>query len=204
MRVPKLSGFGVSFLRKGDAARGLGAANLKTLGPGSVSSLLKIALDAAFVLLTLITGLMMILLIVGLFIPLDNLNITVTDSSGGRQLPLTRPLLVFGLGAISAYFGGFLLILRHLRQVFRTLTMGDPFRPENVSRLRQIGLILSVVTGGVWLAQGLVAARLAPDVMEPQGVGELLTPIFSILVVFVLAEVFREGARLRRESELTI
>jgi hypothetical protein len=27
---------------------------------------------------------------------------------------------------------------------------------------------------------------------------------FSILVVFVLAEVFREGARLRREAELTI
>ena len=59
-------------------------------------------------------------------------------------------------------------------------------------------------TGGVWVAQGLVAARLAPGVMEPQGVSDLLTPVFSILVVFVLAEVFREGARLRRESELTI
>ena len=34
--------------------------------------------------------------------------------------------------------------------------------------------------------------------------GDLLTPVFSVLVVFVLAEVFREGARLRRESELTI
>ena len=33
---------------------------------------------------------------------------------------------------------------------------------------------------------------------------ELLTPLFSVLIVFVLAEVFREGARLRRESELTI
>ncbi|HUH24172.1 MAG TPA: DUF2975 domain-containing protein, partial [Brevundimonas sp.] len=116
----------------------------------------------------------------------------------------TRPLLLFGLGALSAYFGGFLIILRYLRKIFRTLTLGDPFQPDNVRRLRQIGLILAVVTGGVWLAQGLVAARLAPGVMEPQGVSDLLTPVFSILVVFVLAEVFREGARLRRESELTI
>jgi hypothetical protein len=54
------------------------------------------------------------------------------------------------------------------------------------------------------VAQGLVAARLAPGVMDSQGPGELLTPVFSVLVVFVLAEVFREGARLRRESELTI
>jgi len=203
MRFPKTSALGIRLPVNGRAGA-LAAANLKTLGPGSVSSLLKIALDAAYVLLALITGLMLILLVVGLFIPLDNLNITVSDSSGGRQLPMTRNLLVFGLGAISAYFGGFLLILRNLRKVFRTLTMGDPFRPENVSRLRQIGLILAVVTGGVWVAQGLVAARLAPGVMEPQGISDLLTPVFSILVVFVLAEVFREGARLRRESELTI
>ena len=30
------------------------------------------------------------------------------------------------------------------------------------------------------------------------------TAWFAVLVVFVLAEVFREGARLRREAELTI
>ncbi len=30
------------------------------------------------------------------------------------------------------------------------------------------------------------------------------TPWFSVLVVFALAEVFRQGAPLRREAELTI
>jgi len=178
--------------------------NLRTLGPGSVSSLLKIALDVAYVLMALITGLLLLLWAASIFIPLDNLNVTVTDGTDGRQMPLTRPLLLFGLGALTAYFGGFLMILRYLRKIFRTLTLGDPFQPDNVRRLRQIGLILAVVTGGVWVAQGLVAARLAPGVMEPQGIRDLLTPVFSILVVFVLAEVFREGARLRRESELTI
>ena len=180
------------------------AAPVRALGPGSVSSVLKVALDAAYVLLWLITGLLLLLLIAAIFIPLDNVNITVSGQSGGRQLPLTRLLLLFGLGAATAYFGGFMLILRSLRRIFRTLTMGDPFHPANVRRLRQIGLTLAVVTGGVWLAQGFAAARLAPGVMDPQGLGELLTPIFSVLIVFVLAEVFREGARLRRESELTI
>jgi hypothetical protein len=177
---------------------------VKTMGRGSVSSVLKVALDVAYVLLWLITGVLLLLVIAAIFIPLDNLNITVSGDSGGRQLPLTRLLLLFGLGVATAYFGGFMLILRSLRRIFRTLTMGDPFHPDNVRRLRQIGLTLAVVTGGVWLAQGYVATRLAPGVMDPQGLGELLTPIFSVLIVFVLAEVFREGARLRRESELTI
>ena len=201
MHLPKLSSIGIRAPR-------LPGANLRTplrtLGPGSVSSLLKIALDVAYVLLALITSVLLLLWVASIFIPIDNLNVTVSDGADGRQMPLTRPLLLFGVGAMTAYFGGFLMILRSLRKIFRTLTLGDPFQPDTVRRLRQIGLILAIVTGGVWMAQGLVAARLAPGVMEPQGVSDLLTPVFSILVVFVLAEVFREGARLRRESELTI
>ena len=183
---------------------GLRAPRLKTIGPGSVSSLLKIALDIAYVLLWVITAAMVVAFIACLFIPMDTVNVTVSDDAGGgKQMPLARPLLLFGVGAFVAYFGGFVLILRLLRKVFRTLTLGDPFQPENIGRLRQVGLILAVVTVGVWAAQILVA-RVVPGVMEPQGVFDLLTPIFSVLVVFVLAEVFREGARLRRESELTI
>ena len=66
-----------------------------------------------------------------------------------------------------------------------------------------MGVILAAVTAGVFIAQMLMA-RAAPGVLSPQGFSDLLTPVFSVLVVFVLAEVFREGARLRRESELTI
>jgi hypothetical protein len=205
MRLPKFS------LPTAQAPRliqqtlpGLALRGPRTIGPGSVSSLLKIALDVAYVLLILITAGLLLALIAAIFIPLSDIDITVSGDDGGLQQPLTRSLLLFGLGALSAWFGGFLLILRNLRMIFRSLTQGDPFQPGNVRRLRQIGLTLAVVTAGVWVAQGMVAARLAPGVMDPQGIGELLTPIFSVLVVFVLAEVFREGARLRRESELTI
>lgn len=198
MRFPTMKSFGIKAPRLAAAA----LPGLRTLGPRSVSTLLKIALDVAYVLLAIITGLMLILFVIGAFIPIS--DFTVLSESGDKELPLTRALLIFALGSLTAYFGSFLLILGHLRKIFRTLTIGDPFQPANVRRLRQIGLILAVVTGGVWLVQGMVAARLAPGIMDPQGIGELLTPIFSVLVVFVLAEVFREGARLRRESELTI
>jgi len=176
--------------------------SVRAMGHGSVASVLKIALDAAYVLLALITFLLLIGLVLALFLPIDNL--TVSNEAGGVQQALTRPLVLFGLGVLCAWFGGFLLILRQLRQIFRTLTLGDPFQPDNVRRLRQIGATLAIVTAGVWIAQSVVAARLAPGVLDRQGVGALLTPIFSVMVVFVLAEVFREGARLRRESELTI
>lgn len=176
---------------------------MRALGPGSVSSLLKIALDVAYVLLWAIAGAVALGLIAAFFVPLDNISVTVDDAAGARELPLSRTLLLFGLAAAAAYFSGFVIILHRLRRIFRTLTMGDPFEPANVRRLREIGLVLAVVTGGSFLAQ-LTMSRIAPGVVTPQGLSDLLTPIFSILVVFVLAEVFREGARLRRESELTI
>lgn len=174
----------------------------RTLGPGSVSSLLKIAVDVAYVLLMVITGILLLAFLACFFVPIE--NFTVTSGESERAVPLTRALLLFGVGSFAAYFGSFLLVLGNLRRVFRTLIQGDPFQPANVRRLQQVGLILATVTGGVWLWHRVVDAALAPGVLEAPSLGDLLTPIFATLVVFVLAEVFREGARLRRESELTI
>jgi len=77
----------------------------------------------------------------------------------------------------------------------------DPFHPQNVKRLRLIGLMLAALELGRYAVWGL--SPLMPWVrrVEPNF---NLTAWFSVLVVFVLAEVFREGARLRREAELTI
>jgi hypothetical protein len=86
--------------------------------------------------------------------------------------------------------------------VAKTLTEGDPFQPENVGRLRLIGL------GLIGLEAANMPLRAALNWMAPSRAGAIvsfnLTAWFAVLVVFVLAEVFREGARLRREAELTI
>jgi len=95
-----------------------------------------------------------------------------------------------------------MVIVERLRKIFATLTAGDPFHPDNVVRLRLIGLVLAGLEVGRYVFSGL-ARWLAPKAKVIDD-SFTLTAWFSVLVVFVLAEVFREGARLRREAELTI
>lgn len=169
------------------------------LSLGSMTSLLSVALGAAFWILALVTIAVTAVFIFLVFLPLEQLNLTFRDT----QVPVGRAYILFGVGAACAYLGGFTLILRHLRQIVQTLRIGDPFHPANTGRLKQIGFILAVVTGGAWIGQSL-ASRLVRGAMEAPSLFDLVTPAFSVLVVTVLAQIFREGARLRRESELTI
>ncbi|MDO8411615.1 MAG: DUF2975 domain-containing protein [Phenylobacterium sp.] len=112
------------------------------------------------------------------------------------------PVVAVGLLAAGLYMGGVLVIVAQLRRIFATLTAGDPFHPDNVRRLRVVGLILAGLELGRYAFWALSSWILpASEAVEPT---LSLTAWFSVLVVFVLAEVFREGARLRREAELTI
>ena len=172
---------------------------MRAMGPGSVASLLKIALDVAYFLLWAVLAIVVLVLVASLFIPIDSW----TANARGEQIPITRTLIAAVLGGVSVFIGGFLLILHRLRRIFVTLTMGDPFQPENVRRLRAIGVILASLIAAQFAFRS-VLAMLLPNAIEPQSIGDLMIPLFSLLVIFVLAEVFREGARLRRDAELTI
>lgn len=179
---------------------------MRAMGPGSVASLLKIALDVAYWLLWvfaaagLLGAAFVLVMMTGLF---GRVDLVLTLRDGATEIPLFSFSVAFGFLAWAAYFVGFVFILHRVRRIFRTLAARDPFRPENTRHLRQIAWALGVVTG-VQFASRAVGAMLAPGVIEPQGVTDLMTPVFSLLVIFVLAEVFREGARLRRDAELTI
>jgi len=115
---------------------------------------------------------------------------------------VTGPGLIIGLAALSLYIAGVLIIVGRLRRVFSTLTAGDPFHPDNVRRLRVVGGMLALLELGRYPLAGAMAW------LDPRDSGAHIsfnpTAWFAVLVVFVLAEVFREGARLRREAELTI
>lgn len=176
---------------------------LPRLAQGRMIRLLGAVLTGSFWLLALLTVLALLVFTFMLFAPLEQLRVTAPSDDGGIRVAIPRAYFLFGIGAFAGYFAGFALILRNLRAMIHTLRIGDPFQPANVSRLKQIGLTLATVTGGAWIGQTLVS-RLVRGQMEPPSPMDLVTPAFSVLVVFVLAEVFREGARLRRESELTI
>jgi hypothetical protein len=175
---------------------------MRALGPGSVSSFLKVILDVVYI--GLWVGVVVVLAITSAAVLLSfNPDILpdVMVSAEAGEMARRGPVWAAGLAAAGVYMAGVLVIVGTLRRIFATLTAGDPFHPDNVGRLRLIGLILAGLEIGRY-AFWMVGAWL-PGVraVEPNF---SLTAWFSVLVVFVLAEVFREGARLRREAELTI
>ena len=182
---------------------------MRALGPGSVSSLLKVGLDIAYFVLWISLAFLVILLfavIVAIpLIPLGNLDISIDGRSDPETVRrfLRGPAIPVTLAALSAYMAGVVIIVGRLRQIFATLTRGDPFQPLNVQRLRVIGVTLIALECWNLFVPPLLR-RVLPGELGDSERGLSLTGAFSILVVFVLAEVFREGARLRREAELTI
>jgi hypothetical protein len=176
---------------------------MRALGPGSVSSFLKIILDVVFVALWIGLVVVVVMAAAGLLFSVNpDILPSVAFSPDAAEIVRRGPMLAGGLLAAGLYIAGVLVIVRSLRRIFATLTAGDPFHPDNVGRLRLIGLMLAALELGRYAVWG-IGAWLLPGVkhVEPS-FG--LTAWFSVLVVFVLAEVFREGARLRREAELTI
>lgn len=185
---------------------------MRALGPGSVSSFLKIILDVVFAALWIGVVALSLITLAALLLSfnpdlLDGLARGASSSNEGRNTAINElltngPSVTSALLAAALYLTGILVIVGSLRRIFSTLTAGDPFHPDNVARLRLMGLMLAGLELGRY-AFWAVSAWLLPGVnrIEPT---MSLTPWFSVLVVFVLAEVFREGARLRREAELTI
>jgi hypothetical protein len=178
---------------------------MRALGPGSVSSLLKLVLDVISVALWAVLGALLLGAFIALLLPVD-LEIwrEIMKDAGLRPTGAAQgPMLAAGLAALAGYVGVVQYILGRLRKVFLTLTAGDPFQPENVRRLRAIGFALVVLEGFTYITR-VVVNWAFHDQVEGISFSPDLTAWFAVLVVFVLAEVFREGARLRSEAELTI
>lgn len=176
---------------------------MRALGPGSVSSLLKIALDVAYWALWLALAVVIGVCIASFFIPLDRFDVTLDGTDGPIDAPLTHTLIAYMLAFAAGYLGAFILILHRLRLVFRTLAAGEPFDLENVHRLQHIGFALAAVVV-MQIGFGPLLAMIYPQSDVALDIGDLIVPVFSVLTIFVLSEVFREGARLRHEQELTI
>lgn len=117
-----------------------------------------------------------------------------TDVPSKGELLLLFAALVVLLGALVA-------MLHRLRRVTLTVRDGDPFNERNPRDLRMIALLLAL--GEIFTT---VAYFAIPDAFRGDSVAyDLdLTSWFAVLIVLVLAEVFREGARLRSEAELTV
>ncbi|HYD89617.1 MAG TPA: DUF2975 domain-containing protein [Vitreimonas sp.] len=125
------------------------------------------------------------------------------DEPGGATWPVVVPGLLIGAVAVA----GALIIVWRLRKLFDSFTSGEPFRRENARHLRVIWITMLVIELSRYALLGLTAALLVnfePDIDADFRISLDISTWGSILILIVLAEVFREGARLKEEQELTI
>jgi hypothetical protein len=181
---------------------------MRALGPGSVSSFIKVILDVVrwALIIAMGFGAVAILAILLLSFNPDLLGGSMQLGELRLKGPWLGPIAAATGLATELYMAGALVIVGRLRRIFQTLIAGDPFQPENVRRLRVIGIALALLEIGRF-AFAAVARMIAHElgVARPNISAHVnLTAWFSVLVIVVLAEVFREGARLRGEAELTI
>lgn len=110
--------------------------------------------------------------------------------------------VVFALGLVALAL--ILSIMRKLLAIVGSVAQGDPFAMANAVRLKAIGwLMVALQLIGVPLA---LAAGEAADLFGRNNVGFdfSLNAVLSILLVFVLAGVFEQGAAMRDELEGTV
>ncbi|WP_426266694.1 DUF2975 domain-containing protein [Sphingomonas sp. LHG3443-2] len=96
------------------------------------------------------------------------------------------------------------ILLRNLLVILETVRSGDPFAAANADRLQIVAWCLLAIQL-CDIAFGFADAAMNRAAGEQISAwSPALTGWIAVLLVFVLARVFREGARLRDEAELTI
>ena len=117
-----------------------------------------------------------------------------------RLLLAARGIMIIGILAAPVVH----LIYTRLLAMVETVNDGDPFVIENAARLQTIawaivGLEIMHV-GVVLLANGVIVQGQEVDIGEKFSI----TPWLTILLLFVLARVFDQGARMRDELAATV
>lgn len=115
----------------------------------------------------------------------------------GSNRALGRVTFIAGfVAAISTWW-----VINRLRRIFLAVNQGDAFEPDNVHRLRAVALGLigvqisaAILTFSAPLGQGVTERDFDPN----------LGSWLGILVVLMLAEVFRQGSAMRDDQQMTV
>jgi Protein of unknown function (DUF2975) len=112
--------------------------------------------------------------------------------------------LVIGLAGLAVIVPGVIFICLQLRRILLTLADGDPFVPENASRLSRVGIAIAAMEL-IRIAVVMVVSTMPTLVGdEPPRLSTQFILWISVAALFVLSQVFREGTRLRDEEKMTI
>lgn len=172
---------------------------IRAIGKGSLASILAIGLHIVRIIVWIVfAALSAAIVAIPLLAPvLDWIGgaegVSVDghfDIDGGDFVEVLKHFISFGVA---------LYVVERLLELLKTLRFGSPFVKENAVRFRNVGVALLVGELSK-IVIGILAMVLDADVDA-----DLDLMIFiAIAAVFVLAEVFREGARMKEEQDLTV
>lgn len=208
---------------------------MKAVGERSIASFIRSVLEAAWwvgvVGLVVLTG----LLVFSFLFDLESNNLTMDlpvalelnapvhgsspSVAADARLERVRGNLRFPVrnGAffsasmflVVLLFGGLLWVVTQLRHIFRALSRGLLFIPENARRLRSVGF--SVIVGELARAALVYFWSYYTSLhFTANGLRFVASTNISVIAILagfailVIAEVFREGTRLHEEQSLTI
>ncbi len=106
-------------------------------------------------------------------------------------------------------FGVMIWVLFLLRQIVRSVSMGDPFKPQNGKRLRWIGVAILAVTAFDFFHDIILNIFITPrlsfvSIVPQQSISFSFEDILSAMVIIVIGEAFRIGAEMKEEQKLTV
>ena len=169
----------------------------------SMAAVLSTVVTVIFWLAIVLGGFLFIVLSIGL---LGSLN------GGELDLPLVEARadgvpagrLVAALVGLAVFAPGIAYICAQLRRILSTLAEGDPFVPENAPRLTRIAIAIGLIEIIRMCSVLLLAATVDLGEGYVANININLAVWGAVIVLFILAQVFKEGTRLREEEKMTI
>ena len=119
--------------------------------------------------------------------------------------PALIGILLVGLAIVALLF----FFFDKLRRIIGTVGEGDPFQPENARRLNIMAwLMLAVQLLFIpATALGMILAQVADEMdnVDISSDGSVdISGILLVVILFILARVFRKGTEMREELEGTV
>ncbi|GGB78881.1 hypothetical protein GCM10011503_29660 [Henriciella pelagia] len=111
---------------------------------------------------------------------------------------------VAGLAGLVVFAPGIIYVCMQLKAILSTLAEGDPFVPENGPRLTRIAVAIGAVELARYVTVILLNAFVDLGSDQPVRLSINLAAWAAVVALFILAQVFREGSRLREEEKMTI
>lgn len=174
---------------------------MRLIGKRSVASALRWVLGFVNVFVTIGVIATALLLLASLVSP--DFATGFIDGLADSEEAGMRPLL---LNERASYLAAFVAtlstwwILNRLRRMFLAVNQGDAFERANVGRLQGVGVGLI----GIELSAAILARFVPRGVIDGLEYDIDLGAWLGILIVFMLAEVFRQGAAMRDDQQMTV